>query len=384
MGKRKKFYEVSLDTDIKYVGPLSEREFRILGWICLAFIQISILMRAGQSLNPALATRFNKVEGLVSIISDMALPFLLMANFAAILNNTEKSTEQLFLNLIFLVLFGGVFLLIFYHYGVGFLSIFYREKAASLQAIKDALTDDGGKKYINFNIFVDLFLCSLISFFLFYRSEKPVEKWQHVLFRLAVILPIIYEAGTIYIKYLAHVSRIVIPIWAFPLLPVKPPMTFILFIVLALFMKRREVKFCKHGRSYEEYQLFLQTNRNSLHFSIFASITSLVLGFIDLAIFVIFMMTEMYTSGIDFSKVDNFVPVILKLGFGDSSGLMVFAPILMFFSYNKKATNRTVIALIPVFGVILIILIYLQGGYQLLHQIPDFIISKLDLSNLMI
>ena len=383
MRKRKKLHEISLDTDIKYVGPLSEREFRILGWICLIFIQISILMRAGVSLNPALATRFSKYEGMVSIISEMALPFLLMANFAAILNNTEKSTEQLFLNLIFSVIFGGLFLLIFYHYGVGFISIFSRDKAVALQSIKNALTDDGGKKYICFNIFVDLLLCSLISFFLFYRSSKPVKKWIHMIFRFAALLPIFYEAGTIYIKYLAHISRIVIPIWAFPLLPVKPPMTFILFVVLALFMKSREVKFCKYGRSYEEYQLFLQTNRNSLHFSIYASITSFLAGLVDLTVFVIFTMSEIYRSGIDYSQVDMFVPVILKLGFGNSTGLIFFAPILMLFSYNRKATNRTVITLIPVFGVLLIIIVYLQGAYQLLHQIPEFIITKLDLSSLL-
>jgi len=377
--KRKRLHEISLETDIKYVGPLSEREFRILGWVCLAFAQIAILMQTGQSMNPALAVRFNKVGAIVTTLSSMALPFLLIANFAAILNNREEYKRQILVNLTFLVLFGGLFLLVFYHYGVGLVAIIANNRAEALRAIKEALADTHGKKYISFNIFVDLFLCSLISFFMFYRPKKALKKWEYVLFRLAVILPIGYEAGTIYLKYLAHVSRVIIPIWLYPALPVKPPMTFFLFIILAIFMKTREIRFCKYGRSYDEYQLFLQTRRNSLHFSIFASISAFLAGIVDTAIYAIFTVTEIEKMGIGASAIDTFTPVINKLGFGESIGLIFFAPILLLFSYNKKTASKTVMALIPVAGVVLIILIYLQGAYQLLNQLPVFLSDKLSI-----
>lgn len=364
--------------DIKYRGPLSEREFRIMGWICLAFTQVSFLMRLGQTINPALAIRFASSIRIVSLLSSMALPFLLVANFSAILKRTEKYSRQIFLNLIFLVLFGSLYLIVFYHYGVGLLAFLTGGREQAIRLITDAIRYDSGKKYVSFNLFVDLFLCSLISFFLFYRSSRPQKKYLHIMFRLCAVLPIGYEVGTIYLKYLAHSVNYPIPIWAFPLLPVKPPMTFVLFIMLALFVKKREIHFCRHGRSYDEYLLFLQTNRNSLHFSIYASVTSFLAGLIDLFIYFAFTVAEVSISGVDVTQTGNFTPIVLKLGFGDSVGLILFAPILMLFSYNRKSTDKTLSALIPVAGVVLIILIYLQGFYQLLQQLPAFLSNHLD------
>ena len=377
MWKRKKLHEVSLDTDIRYRGILSEREFRIIGWVCLAIVQVTILMKVGIKMNPALESRFDIPSHILSYFASMALPLLLIANFSAILNSPGEYAGQLVRTLIMLVLFGGLFLLVFYHYGVGLVAIFTQSRQEALKTIKDALTDDGGRKFISFNIFVDFFLCSLFTFFLFYRPEHTFKKWALILFRLAAVLPVAYELLMLYLKYLAYSSRIVIPIWAYPFLPVKPPMTFVLFILLALFVKTREFRFCRHGRSYEEYLLFLRTNRNSLHFSIFAAITSLIAGLADLAIFITYTFAEMFTKGVDTTQLDSFNPMVIRLGFGNAVGLIFLAPLLMLYSYNRKTSNRTVMNLIPVAGVVLIILIYLQGTYQLLNQIPAFIASSM-------
>ena len=45
-----------------------------------------------------------------------------------------------------------------------------------------------------------------------------------------------------------------------------------MFLILALHIKTRERRFCRHGRTHEEYLQFLKTNRNSLHFSIFLAV----------------------------------------------------------------------------------------------------------------
>ena len=378
---RKKLCEISTGTDIKYAGPLSEREFRILGWICLAFTQVSNLMSIGKTINPDLALRFGHFEAIIRIISVMALPFLLIANFATILNNADNHKKQILNNLIFMFLFGGLFLLVFYHHIIGFVAIFFSDsKNEALKAVQETLSSGSGSQYICFNIFVDLLLCSLVSFFLFHTPEKSFrKKWAHILFRIAAVLPILYEALTIYLKYLALRSKIVIPIWAFPLLPVKPPMTFVLFVVLALFEKIREHNFYRRGRSNEEYQLALQTNRNSLHFSVFASVSSLLAGLADLVIYFIFVASEIFKIGVDSFQADYFTTIILKLGFGNSISLIFFAPILLLFSYKRKPANKVFVSLIPVAGVALILLIYLQGAYQLLCQLPGFISSKLNL-----
>lgn len=357
--------------DIRFRGPLSEREFRIMGWICLILAQVTILMNTGAAMNPALEARFLIPGRIISTFADLALPFLLIANISVILNNTEDIRRQLLRNFIFLVLFGSLFLLVFYHYGVGLVAIFTRNRPDALTAIKTALTDDGGRMYICFNIFVDLFLCALFTFFLFYNPVRPVKRWVLVLFRLSALLPVAYEALSIYIKYLALEKVLVIPVWAFPLLPVKPPMTYVLFVVLALAVKIREYRHNRHGYT-------MMTNRDSLHFSIVASITSLIAGLTDFLIFILFTFREMLFSGIEAVQVDSFRPEIINLDFGDSVGLIILAPILMFFSYNRECKNKTVIALIPVVGVFLIILVYLQGTYQLLNQLPVFLMARMD------
>ena len=73
---KRKLHEISMIEDIKYRGPFSEREFRIMGWICLAFTQVSFFMKIGQTINPALAIRFANPIRIVSLLSSMALPFL--------------------------------------------------------------------------------------------------------------------------------------------------------------------------------------------------------------------------------------------------------------------------------------------------------------------
>ena len=73
---KRKLHEISMIEDIKYRGPFSEREFRIMGWICLAFTQVSFFMKIGQTINLALAIRFANPIRIVFLLSSMALPFL--------------------------------------------------------------------------------------------------------------------------------------------------------------------------------------------------------------------------------------------------------------------------------------------------------------------
>lgn len=50
--KRKKIHEVDLETDIRYRGPLSDRSFKILGWLCLALSQIVMLFNLVSGIAP--------------------------------------------------------------------------------------------------------------------------------------------------------------------------------------------------------------------------------------------------------------------------------------------------------------------------------------------
>ena len=67
--------------------------------------------------------------------------------------------------------------------------------------------------------------------------------------------------------------------------------------------------------------------------------------------------------------------IAMSIGFGKSTCLMFFAPIVLLFNYTKIPKNKTVGMLIPVAGILLIALIGVQGIYQLVKIAP---IPKLD------
>ncbi len=67
--------------------------------------------------------------------------------------------------------------------------------------------------------------------------------------------------------------------------------------------------------------------------------------------------------------------IAMSIGFGRSSCLVFFAPIMLLFNYTKIPKNKTVGMLIPVAGIVLIALLGVQGIYQLVSIAP---IKKLD------
>jgi hypothetical protein len=67
--------------------------------------------------------------------------------------------------------------------------------------------------------------------------------------------------------------------------------------------------------------------------------------------------------------------IALAVGFGNSAILIFFAPIILLFNYTKIPKNKTVSMLVPVIGIGLIILIVIQGIYQLISIAP---IPKMD------
>lgn len=93
-----------------------------------------------------------------------------------------------------------------------------------------------------------------------------------------------YEAVCIVLKSLASAELITIPVTMYPLLPTKPTMTFLVFVVLALFIKCRERIYLRSGRTHEEYQSFLKTNVNSLHFALFTVLVFVVAALVDFAV----------------------------------------------------------------------------------------------------
>ena len=381
-----RLHALTLEEDLKYRGPLSYREFKIFGWLCIVIAQIIILMRLGIKVNPqGLEGRLSGWMDFLSWISPLALPFLLMSNFAVMLDNRKSYKSLIMTNALMMLGMFLMFILLFYHFLIGSLE----GLSDGNMNFKDFFTkmyyEGDGQKFFAFNIFVDLFLCSVFMFFVNYRPTRFFQGKKRIIFRLFAILPIAYELVSLALKWLSFDNTVRIPFILFPLLTVKPPMTFVVFVALTLFVKRREKKYIKMGGTYEGYQEFLQTNRNSFTFSLHATIIMFVAGAIDLILMIIIPSVQIVlaqqavaaVSGAEAAATYDMDTVIIGLmskmftiGVGGASQLIVFAPIMLLFSYTRKRDNKIIDTLIPVAAIVLMLLVYLQGFFQLMYNLP--------------
>lgn len=379
MSRRVKFHEHGLHDDIKYKGVFSFQSFQVLGWICITIAVVMALMKVAVRVNPDDAQRFLGIADVISYIAEMSLPFLLMANFARILNNSEGYKKQLLRN-------GGaaagialVFLIFFNRYIVGTVGLLLEDASDANNLVMTSFYGVNKRGFFAFNIFIDLLLCTLFMYFMNARPKRVFTGKKILIFRAFAILPVAYEVVSLLLKGLSAAGQVRIPSWGFPLLSVKPPMTFIVFMMLAIYIKTREWRYCRHGKTHEEYQEFLKTNRNAWNFSVFTAVILFVAGVIDLIIFIVMVLNQGGSAEGVNALVESETAikntVAYSVGFGKSLILMIFAPIVLLFNYTKIPKNKTVGMLIPVAGIALIALIVVQGAYQLISIAP---IKKLD------
>ena len=451
--RRFKIHETTHENDIRYRGPLSPTHFKILGWLCIVIAQVAVLLRLAGRIDAGFAASSASRLDVLDKIAALALPFLLIVNFAQLLNAHDGYKKQLLLNGAAMAGLCALFYLVFYRYIVGGLAAFLKEPSDALPAVTTLLSLFLPYGFASFNIFVDLFLCTLTMIFLNYNPRRVFVGKARFIFRLFALLPIGYEVGCMLLKLYAAKGLIRIPVWAYPLLTVKPPMTFVLFVALVLFVKTRELRFRRHGKTHEEYKAFLKTRRNSLNFSVFLAIMLAVVSIADLLVVVGFSLGEVSQSlkagdeaaqieaaqleatteeemqgeaasveeeeipeevqlllaQLELSLGDESVPteelteeeiraleeaaheaqinasidtgirLAQAVGFGGSMYLIFLAPLVLLLSYTRKPRNRLVNTLIPVAGVALILIVYVEGVHQLLDVLP---IPKLDLQEL--
>ncbi len=254
-GKRLPRREVVVQQDIRYRGPLSYRHMMILGWLCLILSQVSFILSTAAKFEPETVKPFAGLISVGDFVSPLFMPFLLLANFSKILSSKQQFKSLLLRFGGLAVLMGVAMPLVYEHYvkGIAKTAAQFEPTLGDrfLVLFQERVFPDG---YIAYNIFIDLFLCTLFMFFLTYHFKRPVRKGWVVCFRLLAILPVAYELASIVLKTLCKNGNITLPLYASPFLTTKPPMTFAAFIALALFIKRRERVFLKNGRTYARYR----------------------------------------------------------------------------------------------------------------------------------
>ena len=372
---RVKFHEYTAANDMRYKGPLNYQHFQLLGWICIVLSAVVAVINIGSSISPAVTEQYGKLGEILSWIATLSLPFLLMANFSRILANKEGYKKQMLRN-------GGAALAIFFvtivmgnRYFVGTVQQVVtpeEEVVPLLTWIVQSVKPEG---FIAFNLFIDLFMCTLTMYFLNARPKRVFTGKKTIILRLFALLPIAYEIACFVLKVKSARGTVSLPLWSFPLLTVKPPMTFAFFVFIAMLVKVREYRYCRHGKTHEEYLEFMNTHRNSFHMSVHLSISMIVFALIDLILFYVLVvghaasvlpadameivddtLTETQTLALG-----QGVLIADAVGIGGSIMLAAVAPLMLLYSYTAEPKNKLISMLIPVAGILLIILVVLEA-----------------------
>ena len=362
---KRKIHEVDNNNDITFNAPFSYRHLRILGWSFFAIAQIGIIMGLFSKINKI--TELSTASSILNLFGSLMMPLFLIAAFAQVLT-AKNGYKRLILTYV-----GGAigiylaFLIVFYHFLVGFASVFFDfgTSQQTIESIVQALSENG---FLAFNIFVDLALCTLLTFFLNYQPTKFFQGNKIMIFRSFAALPIIYEVTCIILKVLATIKAITLSPFLFPLLPTKPPVAFIIFIALAIFVKLRERHFIKNGKSFEEYQAFLDTNTNRKHLSRFLIVAIIIAVIIDVILFfvgVVALYAQLApVEGEELEAIGATIQKVNSWGLGCCFPMLFIIPIIAFFDYRKTYNDSFTDIIIPVVGVALVVIIYIEGLFQ--------------------
>ena len=350
---RTKFHEYTAANDIKYKGPLNYQSFQLFGWICIVLAVVAGLINAGASIDPGLEKQIGKIGTILSWIASLSLPFLLMANFSKILANNIMGSR----------------------YFVGTVEQIVTPKEEVVPLLESFIRRAKPEGFLAFNLFIDLFMCTLSLYFLNARPKRVFTGKRVIILRLFVILPIAYELICFVLKVQAARGRVLLPLWSFPLLTMKPPMTFAFFVFIAFLVKIREYRYCRHGKTHEEYLEFMKTNRNSFQMSVRLCFSMIAFAVIDAILFFLLVyghaatvlpadavvstgetLTEAETAALNAG-----VSVAQAVGIGKSIMLAAVAPLMLLYSYTSEPKRKIVSTLIPVGGILVIVLIILEA-----------------------
>ena len=363
----KKLHEITVADDIRYRGPLSYQGFQALGWACIVASVLRLILAIGGSRDPQLYADTRTLMDVLTFLVPLPLPFLLIANFSRILNNSEGYKKQLLRNSLAAVAVFGFSWLFFSRYVVGLAMQAVKQPEQVQPLMNDFFAKYNHQGFIAFNLFIDLFLCTLTMFFLNAHPKRVFTGKKVIILRLFALLPIAYEAASIVLKIQSSLGKIVLPFWSFPLLTVKPPMTFLLFLFLSIHMSGREMRFRKHGRSHEDYLEYLKTNRNAFHFSICLVVAMAAAAILDFLLAGGVSRIIAGTAGIPVENSEQYGSCLLAAkaaGFGQSWPLLLAAPIVLLYSYNKIPKQPLISVLIPLVAIVIIILMVFEALYQ--------------------
>ena len=391
-GSRISKYERTTANDISYRGPLSYRHLLVIGWICISFKVLDLLISLGIKIDPNQPQWMLTLGKVAGFLGAFALPMFLIANFAIILDKKKTYKQQL-------IKFGGlslgvilVFIIVKEHYAVGLVTAVIGNRADAGRLVDEAIYQWAMTGSLIFNLFIDLFMCTLFMFFLEYEPQTRFQGKKLRLFRAMALLPVLYEAGALALRITVVMTDFKPPYIVYPFLTTKPFMSFVLFIILALHIRFDESRFKKRDKSPEDFEEYTRTNDHSLRFSIFTSVMILVTGAIDFIVYVLCTVYLTYVAaGINpdtavltqeaEKTLDEVLPLAMKVvgawRFGEHYMMILLIPVILLFSYTRNHKNMKADTFIPIGGVVLALLVAIEGTYQGIVMNLPILVNKI-------
>ena len=138
-----------------------------------------------------------------------------------------------------------------------------------------------------------------------------------------------------------------------------------------------EIRFRRHGRTHREYLDYLQSNRNSLHFSIYLAIGLLIGAVADALLSdAVYWGVNRWVRADQGETAAISWDIFLATGLGkEDEYLIMIAPFILLFSYNRTPKWKKLDTIIPEAAVVVIIVLFLEafraGAGRLLvnHQV---------------
>lgn len=354
----KKFLSYGNGYDIKYKGLLGIRGLKITAWVFMCFTAIGISYTFYRSVvAPDSSVTFASVlVSIVTLFGQLAVPCFMLAKFSTIIKNRKGYLATLITYFLLAVLIIVGFMFFYFRYAVGFVRMMTGETIAEASVTLNTVFGFILKKKMAFNIFVDMFLWALFFTFFDYTPKKLVNnKVGKILFRSLAIIPFLLVCVGFVYKFLYATNNIYVPPYFCVILPTSTPLTFMVFMLISVFIRDNKKYYLSLGGTEEQYKNYVKSNANSFHYAKMAAIAFAIIGIFDI-----------FVESIIYGMFENYQQVIAVSGIGESGAYIIFAPTILLFSITRKYEPNRADIIIPLVGIGIFIFVIFEGIFRVL------------------
>lgn len=370
--KHRNMLSVSTSNDIAPKLRLSYRHLRILAWAFLALSIVGSFLSAGSgvvSLFGGGEDLFGNWPTILKSFKSLMSPLFLIAAFGVVLRSKERFRDVLIFFGALSILMVVTFYFFYFHIFLGFFkSVQFSE---GFDIIRQGIESDGTIFMVN--IFIDLFLCTLLAFFVHYRPKHYFKGKKLIYFRFMALIPILYEIICITFRVLDSVEVLHVPFYLYPFFTTKPPLSFVIFIVMVFYLKLKERYFIKNGKTHAEFNDFARTNVNSIQYArrlSFVIFLAAIIDFILLMICTAILASKNVDAGFEVSLATEMAgSKVQSWGLGGTFAMIFVIPFVLFYDYHKTHKDTKGDLLVPVVGLSVCAFLCFEGVYLVIREL---------------